>query len=107
MEVDATFADASAVAPAIRSSNLPTLFGPWRRGLPDDLDDYIPMPRLVVQLQECDLLPGAEGGAAVDDRDREARSQRGREGRAAASSAGPPEALAGGRWLGGGYLSVL
>src|SRR5438876_8188554 len=34
------------------------------------------------------------------------RKERGREGRAAASSAGPPEALAGGRWLGGRILEL-
>src|SRR5438445_11703502 len=77
-EVDATFADASAVAPAIRSSNRPSLFVPWRCDVSDDLHDDLPLSRLIVQFQERDLLPGAEGGAAVDDRDREARAEEGR-----------------------------
>src|SRR5947207_8720754 len=77
-EVDATFADASAVAPAIRSSNRPSLFVPWRCDVSDDLHDDLPLSRLVVQFQERDRLPGAEGGTAVDDRDREARAAEGR-----------------------------
>src|SRR5439155_25065058 len=72
------FADASAVAPAIRSTNRPSLFVPWRCDFTDDLRDDLPLSRLVVQFQERDLLPGTEGGASVDDRDREARAEEGR-----------------------------
>src|SRR5205807_2398983 len=53
-EVDATFADASAGAPAIRSSNRPSLFVPWRCDVSDDLHDDLPLSRLVVQFQERD-----------------------------------------------------
>src|SRR5438309_11990073 len=88
-EVDATFADASAVAPAIRSSNRPSLFVPWRCDVSDDLHDDLPLSRLVVQFQERDLLPGPEGGAAVDDRDREARAEEGRAHMAVAVPALP------------------
>src|SRR5881396_851482 len=72
-EVDASFADTSAVASAIRPSNRKSLFVPWRRAVSDDLDDHVPMPRLVVQFQKRDLLPGAERCTAVNHRDREAR----------------------------------
>src|SRR2546423_3911508 len=93
-EVDATFADASAVAPAIRSSNRPSLFVPWRCDVSDDLHDDLPLSRLVVQFQERDLLPGAEGGAAVDDRDREAGAEEGRAHVAVAVPVLPPTLMA-------------
>src|SRR2546421_5650569 len=93
-EVDATFADASAVAPAIRSSNRPSLFVPWRCDVSDDLHDDLPLSRLVVQFQERDLLPGAEGRAAVDDRDREARAEESRAHMAVAVPVLPPTLMA-------------
>src|SRR5207249_5576979 len=50
----------------------------WRCDVSDDLHDDLPLSRLVVQFQERDLLPGAEGGTAVDDRHCEARAEEGR-----------------------------
>src|SRR5207247_9766517 len=60
----------------------------------DDLHDDIPLSRLVVQFRERDLLPGAEGGTAVDDRDREARAEEGRAHVAVAVPVLPPTLMA-------------
>src|SRR5438105_10455886 len=106
-EVDATFADASAVAPAIRSSNRPSLFVPWRCDVSDDLHDDLPLSRLVVQFQERDLLPGPEGGAAVDDRDREARAEEGRAHMRLAVAVPPPTPVPGFRGPRGGPVQGL
>src|SRR5437667_4681797 len=62
--------------------------------LSHDLPDDLALPRLVVELEEGDLLPRPEGGMAVDNRQREARSEEGGADMAMAVPIVPPALVA-------------
>src|SRR2546428_4253958 len=79
----------------IRGSGTPRILPPCYRGVPGgpfahDLHDDFAVPGFVVELEEDDLLPRPQFDAAVDDRDREARSEERGADVAVAVSVVPP-----------------
>jgi len=74
---------------------VPRILPPCYRGVPGgpfahDLHDDLAVPGFVVELEEDDLLPRPQFDAAVDDRDREARSEERGADVAVAVSVVPP-----------------